>query len=141
MDRGRKLGLHLNGALGGGVTRDLTVYGDVNWWARTVYINEDELELAHHHLSFNAVSQYFLFRGFFLEGGGGLAYAIFDTSRDGGAETFRYQELGLALKGGAGFEFFLNGQIAAGFRMGYTRHFYGGSDFDTIAGGVTLRWY
>ena len=49
--------------------------------------------------------------------------------------------MGLALKGGAGFEYFVNGQIAIGARVGYVRHFYSNGDFDTVAGGITLRWY
>lgn len=137
IDGGRKLGMHMSAMFGGGATKNLVIAGEANWWARSVYIDDDSLR--HHHLSFNAVANLFLFNGFYLEGGGGLAYAIFDAQR--AESSYRYQELGLALKGGAGVEFFLNSQIAMGMRVGYTRHMYNNADFDTIAGGLTLRWY
>lgn len=138
LDQGRKLGLNLGAQLGGGVSKDLVFLGEANWWARTVQINEDSLE--HHHMSFNALVEYFLFDALFLEGGGGLAYGIYDVaSFDRRVE--RYQELGLALKGGAGFEFFVNGQVAIGMRFGYTRHFYTNGSYDVVNGGLTLRWY
>lgn len=138
IDQGRKLGLHLNGMVGGGVTDWLVLGGEANWWARTAYIGDNAL--SHNHMSFNTVANLFLLEGLFIEGGGGLAYAIFDTQGPS-VDTLRYQELGLALKGGAGFEMFVNSQIAIGMKVGYTRHFYTNADFDTVAGGVTVRWY
>ena len=136
-ESGRKLGLHLSGMVGGGVSQNLLFAGEASMWLRTVELGDRQLE--HNHLSFNAVANFFVIEGFFLEGGGGLAYAIFDTSRDG--EATHYQELGLALKGGAGFEFFINSDAAIGVKFGYTRHFYENAEFDTVVGGVTVRWY
>ena len=138
LDNGRKLGLSLSAIAGGGITQDLTAGAEISWWLRTVELNN--LDLSHHHLSFNAVGQYFLIDGFFVQGGGGLAYAIFDAQNDG-MNIQRYQELGLALKGGAGFEFFVSSQIAVGLNAHYTRHFYTNAEFDTIAAGATVRWY
>ena len=138
VDSGRKLGLHLSALVGGGVHERLTVAGEASWWARNVLLNDYVLN--HHHLSFNALANLFLLEGIFLEGGGGLAYAIYDTQTPDRPD-FRYQELGLSLKGGAGFEFFVNSQIAVGLKAGYTRHFYSRASFDTVAGGLTIRWY
>ncbi len=138
MESGRRLGLHLHGILGGGVSDNLTMGVEGNWWARTVRLGDNALD--HHHLSFNAVANFFLIDGFYVQGGVGLAYAIFDAQRVG-QSTFRYQELGLATKAGAGFEFFTSSQLAVGFQANYTRHFYSNAAFDTISGGVTLRWY
>jgi hypothetical protein len=81
-----------------------------------------------------------LFDALFLEGGGGLAYGIYDVAKFD-RQVERYQELGLALKGGAGFEFFVNGQVAIGMRFGYTRHLYTNGSYDVVNGGLTLRWY
>jgi hypothetical protein len=138
LDRGRKLGLNIGAQLGGGVSKDLVFLGEANLWQRTVQVNDDSLE--HSHMSFNGLFEYFLFDALYLEGGGGLAYGIFDAQEADG--TFKlYQELGLALKGGAGFEFFVNGQVAVGMRFGYTRHFYTNGSYDVVAGGLSLRWY
>jgi len=138
IDQGRKLGMHMSAIVGGGASEHIVVGGEANWWARTAQIGTRNL--SHHHLSFNAIADVFILDGFYLEGGGGLAYTIFDAERSG-QQIIRYQELGLAVKGGAGFEFFVNSQVAIGMKMGYTRHFYSNTDFDTVAGGITLRWY
>lgn len=138
IDQGRKLGLHLQGVLGGGVSDKLTFGAEGNWWIRTVQLNGNGLE--HHHLSFAGVANFYLIEGFYLSGGVGLAYAIYDVERQN-QETFRYQELGLAGKVGGGFEFFVNSQLAMGMQANYTRHVYSNGDFDTISGGLTLRWY
>lgn len=138
IDSGRKLGLHLHAIVGGGATDNLIFGAEANWWIRTVQLNDNAL--SHHHMSFNGVLEYFLFDVFYLEGGVGLAYAIFDAERRL-QDVYRYQELGVAVKAGAGFEFFVNSQIAIGMRAGYTRHFYSNGDFDTVSGGLSLRWY
>jgi hypothetical protein len=138
LDQGRKLGINLGAQLGGGVSKDLVFLGEANWWGRTVEVNDRALE--HHHLSFNGLFEYFLFDALFLEAGGGLAYGIFDVSNNSQLVE-RYQEMGLALKAGAGFEFFVNGQVAIGMRFGYTRHFYTNGSFDVVNGGLSLRWY
>lgn len=139
IDQGRKLGLHLHGVLGGGVSDNLTFGAEGNWWIRTVQINDNSLE--HHHMSFNGVANFYLIQGLYLSGGVGLAYAIYDAQRQD-RQIKRYQELGMSAKAGGGFEFFVNGQIAMGMQANYTRHFYStGGDFDTISGGLTLRWY
>ena len=138
LDNGRKLGMHLHAIIGGGVTDNLVFGGEANWWIRTVQLGDNKL--SHNHMSFNGVLEYFLLDTIYLEVGAGLAYAIFDAERQNG-DVFRYQELGLAVKGGAGFEFFVNSQIAMGMHANYTRHVYTNGDFDTISGGFTLRWY
>ena len=71
IDSGRKLGLHLNGMIGGGASDRLVIGGEGNWWARTAYIGDNAL--SHHHMSFNAVANFFILDGLFVEGGGGLA--------------------------------------------------------------------
>jgi hypothetical protein len=138
IDRGRKAGLHLNAIFGGGATDRLVLGGEANLWQRTVVVNEDSL--SHSHWSFNAVADLFVLDGIFVEVGGGLAYGAFQA-QEAGQELVRYQELGFAAKAGGGFEFFVNSQVAIGMRVGYTRHFYSNSDFDTIAGGFSVRWY
>jgi hypothetical protein len=138
LDQGRKLGMHLSGVVGGGLTQNITLGGEVNLWSRQVRIND--AELAHNHANFMALANLFLIEGLHLEGGAGFAYGAYDTVR-GSGQTTSYGEMGLALKAGAGFEFFVNSQIAIGVRAGYTRHFYTNGDFDTVAGGATFRWY
>ncbi|MBA2665326.1 MAG: outer membrane beta-barrel protein [Bradymonadaceae bacterium] len=138
LDQNYELGLHLNGIVGGGWTRNIIFGAEFNWWIRNVQVGERQLD--HQHMSFNAVTNVFLLGPLYLQAGAGLAYAVFDTFR-AGDQTTEYREMGLALKGGAGFEYFLNGTVAAGAQVGYTRHFYGGADFDTLAAGITLRWY
>lgn len=132
------LGLHLNLIAGGGMTDNIVFGAEVNSWIRTVAINQNQLN--HQQWSFNAVGDFFLVHGLFLEGGLGLAYAYSDGQRADGT-SHRYQEMGLAAKLGLGFEYFLNGTVAAGIRFGYTRHFYSRVDFDTFTGSVMLRWY
>lgn len=138
LDNGGELGLHLLAAVGGGVTDSIVFSAELNTWIRTVSVHNTSLN--HQHWSLIASGDFFLFEGFYLGAGTGLAYAFSDITREG-IENSRYQEMGLAAKGSAGYEFFLNGTVAAGFRLSYTRHFYSGADFDTFHGGVTLRWY
>ncbi len=138
LDDDRLLGLHLSAVVGGGAYERLTIGAEGNWWIRTVELGDRSS--SHQHLSFNAVGNLFILEGLYALGGVGLAYALFDTS-EGGLDETRYRELGLAAKAGAGFEFFLNGTVAAGVEFAYTRHFYNNADFDTLNGGVTLRWY
>jgi hypothetical protein len=138
LDGDRQLGLHLNAMLGGGVNHYLVLGAEANWWIRTVQINDNALD--HQHLSFNAIGNLYLLGPLYLQAGAGFAYAVFDTFR-AGEPTFQYREMGLAAKVGLGFEYFLNGTVAAGAQLGYTRHFYANADFDTLAGGITLRWY
>lgn len=132
------LGLHLHGIVGGGVTDRLVMGAEINSWIRTVSVNNSSLN--HQQWSANAVADFFLVHGLFIEAGLGLAYAYSDGQRDDGS-TSRYQEMGLAAKAALGFEYFLNGNAAAGIRFGYTRHFYSRVDFDTFTGGIMLRWY
>lgn len=132
------LGLHLHGILGGGLSENLTFGAETNAWIRTVSVGSSSLN--HQHWSFNAVGNLFVLEGLFLEGGLGLAYAFSDATAADGSES-RYQEMGLAFKAGTGFEYFLDGTVAAGMRFGYTRHVYSNIDFDTFIGSVTLRWY
>lgn len=138
LDENRQLGLHLGAEVGGGLTKTLTGALEGNWWIRTVRLGDRRLN--HQHLSFLPMIRYFIWDGLNVGAGAGLAYAVFDTER-AGVETFRYREMGLALKFGAGYEFFVNGTIAAGIDAGYTRHFYSNADFDTLGAQVTLRWY
>ncbi|TXD36151.1 hypothetical protein FRC98_13595 [Lujinxingia vulgaris] len=138
LDEGGDLGLHLHAALGGGVTNNLLFGAELNSWIRTTDVYGQELN--HQHWSLNAASTLFIVSGLFAEAGVGLAYGISDASNPAG-DRRRYQEMGLAVKGGLGFEYFVNGTIAPGFRVGYTRHFYSNSDFETFHGAITLRWY
>ena len=138
IDSGRKVGMHLHGIIGGGARKDLVFGAEGNWWLRTVQLGDNALE--HHHLSFNGVVNYFILDAFYLDGGVGMAYTIYDAQRDN-QQVLRYQELGLSAKAGAGFEFFVNSNTAIGMRFGYTRHFYTNASFDTISGGFSIRWY
>jgi hypothetical protein len=138
LDTGRQIGLDLSATVGGGVTESLTIGAQGNWWVRTVKFGERSLE--HQHLNLLANANLFILSGLYVEAGAGLAYAAFDTAR-GDIETFTYRELGLAARGGAGFEFFLNGTTALGVNAGYTRHFYNNAEFDTLSVGFTVRWY
>ena len=139
IDPGRKLGFHLSGMLGAGITERLTLVADVNWWARSVTLGENQV--MSNHYSLNPTLSVFLTEGFFLEGGAGLAYASYDAQRGASQAIERYRELGLGVKGGGGYEVFVNGDVAVGVRLNYTRHFYRHAEFDTIAGAITLRWY
>ena len=137
LDTGRKAGMNLSAQVGSGISQHLTFAGEANLWSRTTIIGSSRLDSR--HSSFMALASFFLIEGFYLEGGGGLAYASYDAQQSG--MTQNYRELGFAIKGGAGFEYFVNSNVALGMRVGYTRHFYNNADFDTIAGGLTLRWY
>ncbi len=139
IDQGRKMGFHMSGMLGSGISKKLTVFGEANWWARSVELGENQL--ASNHYSFNAVGNLFIIKGIFVEAGGGFAYASYDAQQGANASVQNYREMGLALKGGAGFENFINSNTAVGLRVDYTRHFYNNADFDTVTGGLTLRWY
>lgn len=139
IDQGRKLGFHMSAMLGSGITERLTVYGEGNWWARSVQLGENKL--ASNHYSFNASSNLFLIEGLFIGAGAGLAYASYDAQRGPGASVENYRELGLSVKGGAGFETFVNGNTALGLKVDYTRHFYNNAEFDTLTAGFLVRWY
>jgi hypothetical protein len=138
IDRGRKLGFHLSGQIGGGVSESLVFLGEVNWWARTVQIGPNQLE--HHHMSALGLANFFLFDALYLEAGGGLAYGIFNAARNNMLLNTT-QELGMAARAGLGFEFFVNSDVAIGMRMGYTRHFYTNGSFDVVNANFTLRFY
>lgn len=138
LDEGGQLGFHLQAIAGGGVNKYVTLGAELNSWIRTVAVQEARLN--HQHWSLNAAADFFIIDGVFLGAGAGLAYAFSDATRQN-LERRRYQELGLALKGAAGYEFFLNGTVAAGLRLSYTRHFYQNVDFDTFQGAITIRWY
>ncbi len=132
------LGLAPSLIVGGGATDRLVFGAEANTWIRTVSRHGNRLN--HQHWSFNAVTNFFVIHGFYLEAGIGLGYAFSDATTNQGDER-RYQEMGLAGKIGTGFEYFLDGTIAAGMNFGYTRHFYSNVDFDTFTGAITLRWY
>ena len=136
-DGNYKLGLYLNGTIGGGLNDWITLGADLNWWIRTVSVGPHDS--AEHHASANAAANIFLLPGLYVEAAAGLAYTSFDSRR--GDDFFVHREMGLALKGGVGYEFFMTGDLAAGVEVGYTRHFYQNADFDTFVGNVTLRWY
>lgn len=138
LDDGSELGFHLHAIAGGGINQRITLGAELNTWIRTVAIQD--LRLNHQHWSLNAAADFFIIDGLFLGAGAGLAYAFSDATLPN-LEKSRYQEMGLALKGAAGYEFFLNGTVAAGVRLSYTRHFYQHVDFDTFQGALTLRWY
>lgn len=138
LDENRQLGLHLGVEVGGGLSERLTASFESNWSIRTVTIGSRHLN--HQHLSFLPVARFFIIDGFNVGAGAGLAYAVFDAERNEISIT-KYREMGLAAKVNAGYEFFMNGTIAAGIEAGYTRHFYGNADFDTLGAQVTVRWY
>lgn len=133
----RQMGVLLGVNLGAGYNERLVLGAEGNLWARTVYLND--VELSHQQMSFLANGNLFLWDGIYADGGVGLAYASFDAQRATG--THNYRELGLAAKVGLGFEYFVNGSLATGFNAGYVRHIYQNSYFDTMHGGLTLRWY
>jgi hypothetical protein len=135
---GGEIGLHLSGIVGGGWTQNILFGTEMNWWMRNTEIGQQRLN--HQHLSFNAVTNVFLIGPLYAEAGLGLAYAMFD-GWTGDEQTRKYREMGVAAKLGAGFEYFINGTVAPGFHVGYTRHFYQRAEFDTFKAGVTLRWY
>lgn len=138
LDENRQLGLHLGAEVGGGLSEMITASLEGNWWIRTVRLGSRHLN--HQHLSFLPVGRLFIIDGLNVGLGAGLAYAMFDAERNN-IELQKYREMGLAVKANVGYEFFLNGTVAAGLEVGYTRHFYGNADFDTLSGKVTVRWY
>ena len=131
-------GLYADAALGAGISQNLSALVQGNLWLRTVKVNDFQLQ--HQHLSLLPTLDYFLFDGLHIAMGAGLAYASFDTLRDD-RFTYRYRELGFAAKASAGYEFFANGTVAAGVQLGYTTHLYGHGSFNTLTGGMTIRWY
>ena len=131
-------GLQLGGEIGGGMSKAFTGALEMNWWYRKVRLGERKLN--HHHLSLMPTLRYFIFDGLHAGAGAGFAYASFDTERLG-RETYSYRETGVAVKAEAGYEFFLNGTIAAGVDLSYTHHFYSHANFDTVGMVVTVRWY
>ncbi len=137
LDDKRQMGLTLRAELGGGVTQNLVFSGQGNWWIRTVQVNQRDLE--HQHLNFLANVNLFLIEGLYVTGGFGLAYGSYDS--ESLLRVNHYSEMGVAAKAGAGAEFFVNGTVAAGVEATYTRHFYSESYFDTIGGGIVIRWY
>lgn len=137
LDDKRQMGLTLRAELGGGVTQNLVFSGQGNWWIRTVQVGDRDLE--HQHLNLLANANLFLIEGLYVTGGFGLAYGSYDSTK--GVKVNHYSEMGIAAKAGAGAEFFVNGTVAAGVEASYTRHFYSESYFDTIGGGIVIRWY
>lgn len=137
LDEQRQMGLLLRAELGGGVTQNLAFSGQGNWWIRTVEVNDRELE--HNHMNLLANVNYFLIEGLYATGGFGMAYGTFESQA--GTQLNTYAEMGIAAKVGAGAEFFVNGTVAAGVEANYTRHFYSESFFDTVGGGIVIRWY
>lgn len=139
---GRLPGFHINGMIGGGVNDNIVMGVQGNWWGRSVTKTSEEGNTntwEHHHTSLLAAGNFFVINGLYLEAGGGVAYSAFEGTRAG--ENRQHNEMGFALKGGAGFEYFINGTHAIGFNAGYTRHFYDLATFDTFNAGVSLRWY
>lgn len=137
LDDSRQMGLALRAEIGGGMSQNLVVSGQGNWWLRTVDVNGRSLE--HQHLNLLANINFFLIENLYLTGGFGLAYGSYQSQN--GSLVKEYSEMGVAAKGGAGAEFFVNGTLAAGVEASYTRHFYSDSYFDTINGGIVIRWY
>ncbi|TDP73716.1 hypothetical protein [Bradymonas sediminis] len=136
---GRKLGLSLHGIIGGGVNKNIVLGLGVNTWIRNV--EQGSQDYHHQHWNFLANGNFFLIDGLYIDAGAGLAYASYDATI--GPVTQTYNEMGLALRGGLGYEFFLNGTHALGMNVGYTRHFYFDADaaFDTIGATIGIRWY
>lgn len=136
---GRKLGLSFHGILGGGVNQNVLLGLGVNTWIRSV--EHGSQDYFHQHWNFLANGNFFLVDGLYLDAGAGLAYASFDATQ--GSNTQTYNEMGLAVRAGVGYEYFINGTHALGLNVGYTRHFYFDADaaFDTIGGTIGIRWY
>ncbi|MGM0555860.1 MAG: hypothetical protein ACQEVA_05740 [Myxococcota bacterium] len=134
----RLLGAYFGGIIGGGVNDNVLVGVGTDWWIRTA--KEGSQSLKNNHGSIHALGNFFLIEGLYLEAGGGLAYTTFEFVQ-GDNEPDVHNELGLALKGGVGYEFWLNGNQAMGVHGNYTRHFYNNGNFDTFNFGATFRWY
>lgn len=134
----RDVGLAMRLEVGGGAMQNLIVSGQFNWWLRSVQMNDKTL--SHNHTNFLGNVAFFPLDFLYVTGGVGMAYSSFDSDVNG-IDIRDYSELGFALKGGAGVEFWVNGTIAAGIEASYTRHFYSEASFDTITAGLTVRWY
>lgn len=134
----REVGLAMRLELGGGATEYLTVSGQFNWWLRSVENNGRSL--SHNHTNFLGNVAFFPIDFLYINAGVGMAYSSFKTEVNR-VSIREYSEIGFAMKGGIGAEFWVNGTIAAGIEGSYTRHFYSETDFDTITAGLTVRWY
>lgn len=133
----RDLGLALHGLIGAGVNDNIVLGLGINSWIHWVQLGSKES--THIQWDFLAQGDFYLFDGFYLEGGVGLAYAKYDAQI--GNTIHEYGEMGFALRGGLGYEYFINGTHAVGLNAGYTRHFYKNTSFDTLGVGIGLRWY
>ncbi len=134
----RDVGLAMRLEVGGGAFQNLTISGQFNWWLRSVQMNGKTL--SHDHTNFLGTVSFFPLDFVYVTGGVGMAYSSFESEVNG-IRVRDYSELGFGLKGGAGLEFWVNGTIAAGIEASYTRHFYSEASFDTVTGGLTVRWY
>ncbi|MFP4599050.1 MAG: hypothetical protein ACLFVJ_12405 [Persicimonas sp.] len=137
-EEGRLPGLEFSGVLGGGLSENIVLGAQGNMWVRNV--QKGSQTLAHRHSSLMAMGNFFLIEGLYVEAAAGLAYAAFDGQR-GDNDLREYRELGFAARAAVGYEYFINGTHALGGSVGYTRHFYGNADFDTLSGTIGLRWY
>lgn len=136
-DGGRLLGPAFQGIIGGGIDDNILGGAQLNYWFHNA--QRGSQAFSHNHGNLLAVGNFFVFDSLFIEGGGGLAYTSYQGEQ--GDQFEEYSEMGLALRAGVGFEHFLNGTHAVGFNAGYTRHFYSQSNFDTLGGGFSIRWY
>lgn len=134
----REAGLALRLEVGGGAMQSLIISGQFNWWLRSVEANDKTL--SHNHTNFLGNVAFFPLDFLYVTGGVGMAYSSFDVDV-GGIDIRDYSEIGFAMKGGVGAEFWVNGTIATGLEASYTRHFYSEASFDTITAGLTVRWY
>lgn len=134
----RLLGAYFGGIIGGGVNDNVLVGVGTDWWIRTAKRGSQSLK--NNHGSIHALGNFFLIDGLYLEAGGGLAYTTFEFVQ-GDNDPEVHNEMGLALKGGIGYEFWLSGNQAMGVHGNYTRHFYQNGNFDTLNIGATFRWY
>ena len=137
-EESRLLGAYVGGIIGGGINDNVLLGVGTDWWLRTA--KKGSQSLKNNHGSIHAMGNFFLIEGLYLEAGGGLAYTTFEFVQ-GDNDPQVHNELGLALKGGVGYEFFLNGNQALGVHSNYTRHFYNNGSFDTVNFGATFRWY
>jgi hypothetical protein len=134
----RLVGAYFGGIIGGGINDNVTLGMGTDWWIRTA--KKGSQSLKNNHGSIHAMGNFFLIDGLYLEAGGGLAYSTFELIQ-GDNDPQIHNELGLALKGGVGYEFWVNGNQALGVHGNYTRHFYNNGAFDTFNLGATFRWY
>lgn len=131
-------GFHATAMLGGGITQRVLAAAEANWWFRNVNRGDDH-RWATHQWSLLPVVNVFVVEGLHLDAGGGLAYGA--LVGDHPRADLPHRELGFAAEAGAGYEFWLNGTLAAGVDVNYARHFYGDGSFDTVSGAFMLRWY